>query len=128
MDGGTRDDGEPDGTADIGRRLDLPDAVDMPGNDMTPKLVPNAQGPLKIELVACRPKAGGGSRDRFRGNIDGKPIIAFVDDGEADPGASDGGAEIDPRHIVATADLEAQIAMLFGRLDATDIGDDACEH
>jgi hypothetical protein len=55
-------------------------------------------------------------------------VVAFVDDGQADPGTGDRGAEIDPRQIIGAGDGDAQVPALLGRYDAADIGDDPGEH
>src|SRR4051794_34697041 len=70
------------------------DRIDVARDDMAAKLVADAQGSLQVEARALAPEVGCGARHRLAGNVDGKPVAALVDDGEADAGAGDGGPKI----------------------------------
>ena len=86
---------------------DLGDRIDMAGDDMAAELVAQAQRALEVELRAFAPQVGGGPRDGFGRNIDREPVVALVDDGQADARAGDRRAEIDGVEVVAGPDRRA---------------------
>src|SRR5690606_33405212 len=55
-------------------------------------------------------------------------LLAGRDHRQADPVASDGGADVDPRHGIARGYARAQVAGLVERQHLAHVGDDAGEH
>ena len=102
--------------------------VDMAGDDVAAELVADLKRTFEIEEAPLLPHAGRGAAPCLGGNIDREPLLAFVDDRQADARTGDRGAEIDPRHVVGAGDPRAQVAALLDGLDPADIGDYACEH
>ena len=78
-----------------GRRRLSPTRVDMAGDDMAAELVAEPERALEVELRAFAPEVGGGLRHGLARNIDREPVVALVDDGQADARAGDRRAEID---------------------------------
>ena len=93
-----------------------------------PSSSPRRSARSRLSLRALAPAIGGGLRDRLARDVDGEPVLALVDDGQAHAGAGDGGAEVDPVEIVARADDQPQVAALLGAAHGADVGDDPGEH
>src|SRR5688572_28618882 len=111
-----------------GNRLDPADAVDVAGDDGAAQLVADPERPLEIEPALFGPHARSGTSPSLRGDVDGEPASALVDDGQADARTGDRGAEVDPGHVIAAADPHPEVASRLDLLDHAEVGDDSGEH
>jgi hypothetical protein len=100
----------------------------MAGDDMAAELVAEAKRALEVEAPPLRPHAWRGAAHGFGRDVDGEPVRALVDHGQADARAGDRGSEVDPPEVVAAGDPKAEVAPRLDRDDAPDVGDDSGEH
>src|SRR5262249_49798534 len=108
--------------------------INVPGNDMSTKLVANLERPLEIDARAMAPATDRGDPQRFGRGIDRKPgvaiLLADADHGHAHARAGNRGAFDNRGALVAAGNLQPMqtfTARAHGQ-DFPDVGHDAGEH
>src|SRR5690606_30695471 len=102
--------------------------IDMAGDNMPAKLVPDFQGAFEIELAFFCPHGSGGFRYTLCRNIDREPVCALVHDRKARPGTGDGCADIDAVHVIMAGYGQPQVAAFLHFANGANIGNYACKH
>src|SRR5690349_16873546 len=87
---------------------DRGDRIDVAGDDMPAELIAQAQRAFEVELRALLPVAARRFGNGFARHIDREPVVALVNDGQADARTGDGSAEIDGDEVVAGRNLQAE--------------------
>ncbi len=95
---------------------------------MAAELVAESKRAFEVEAGAFFPETRRAPASRLAGDVHREPVLALVDDGQANARAGDRCAQIDGRQIVAARDPEAQVAPLLRRDDSAHICDDSGKH